>query len=277
VSSQYGELQPTDGWDRFVSLGHPSKFSQVSRIGVITAATSLSGGQPNFARCLAVSWAGTLYIHFRRFLPRKRILSAAKFTLRPSLALCYMAALLHGTQAVGVNQVCGVVQGMELRNFRRGRHLYSAGRPSHLASAHILVYKEINSCIKTASESFYSLEHCEHFGKIPLISSWTVAWALNMHFLAHSPTLCCGNLTLRFVVDRFRSSSGSFEARDGIVVEACRWMKWMTDRCYVKQPSSLHGSCQSIKDLQSCFSSLLNVRGTRDSATAAGSRDAVSG
>jgi len=33
----------------------------------------------------------------------------------------------------------GVVQGMELRNFRRGRHLYSAGRPSRWASAHILV------------------------------------------------------------------------------------------------------------------------------------------
>jgi len=36
-------------------------------------------------------------------------------------------------------KVCGVVQGMELRNFRRGRHLYSAGRPSRLASVHILV------------------------------------------------------------------------------------------------------------------------------------------
>jgi len=32
-----------------------------------------------------------------------------------------------------------VVQGMELPNFRRGRHLYSAGRPSSWASAHILV------------------------------------------------------------------------------------------------------------------------------------------
>jgi len=32
-----------------------------------------------------------------------------------------------------------MVLGMELRNFRRGRHLYSAGRPSRWASAHILV------------------------------------------------------------------------------------------------------------------------------------------
>jgi len=37
----------------------------------------------------------------------------------------------------------GVVQGIELRNFRRGRHLYLAERPSRWASAHIssLLYR----------------------------------------------------------------------------------------------------------------------------------------
>jgi len=35
-------------------------------------------------------------------------------------------------------KLCGVVQGIEFRNLRRGRHLYSAGRPSRWASAHIL-------------------------------------------------------------------------------------------------------------------------------------------
>jgi len=63
MSSQYGELQPSNGWGRFVSLWHPCKFQQVSHLGIVTAPTSLNGGQPNFARCLAVSWAGTLYIH----------------------------------------------------------------------------------------------------------------------------------------------------------------------------------------------------------------------
>jgi len=42
------------------------------------------------------------------------------------------AALLHGTRAVGVS---GVVQGMELRNFRRGRNLYSAGE-HHVGHRH---------------------------------------------------------------------------------------------------------------------------------------------
>jgi len=59
-SSQYGELRPTNGWDLLAGLGHPSKFQRVSRLGFVTAETSLNGGQPNFARCLAVSWAGTL-------------------------------------------------------------------------------------------------------------------------------------------------------------------------------------------------------------------------
>jgi len=42
-------------------LGHPSKFQRVSRLGFVTAPTLLNGGQPNLARCLAVSWVG-MYI-----------------------------------------------------------------------------------------------------------------------------------------------------------------------------------------------------------------------
>jgi len=59
-TSQYGELRPISGSDRYTSLGHPSKFQRVSRVGFVAAPMSLTGRQPNFARCLAVSWAGTL-------------------------------------------------------------------------------------------------------------------------------------------------------------------------------------------------------------------------
>jgi len=48
---------------------------------------------------------------------------------------CYCTALQQRASA----KLCSVVRGMELQNFRRGRHLYSAGRPSHWASADILV------------------------------------------------------------------------------------------------------------------------------------------
>ena len=43
-------------------------------------------GSPNFARSLAIFWAGTLYIHFRGLLPPGGILPRTKLTLRPSCA-----------------------------------------------------------------------------------------------------------------------------------------------------------------------------------------------
>ena len=46
-----------------------------------------------------------------------------------------LAALLHGTLVVSVSQTAA---------FNRGRHLYSAGRPSGWALAHISSYSSIN-------------------------------------------------------------------------------------------------------------------------------------
>jgi len=43
MSSQHGKLRPTSGWDRFVSLGHPSKFQRLLRLGSVTAWHSSSG------------------------------------------------------------------------------------------------------------------------------------------------------------------------------------------------------------------------------------------
>jgi len=37
MSSQYGELRPTNGWDRLTILGHPCKFQLVSRLGTVSA------------------------------------------------------------------------------------------------------------------------------------------------------------------------------------------------------------------------------------------------
>jgi len=62
-------------------------------IGFVTALTSLNGRQPNFARYLAVSCAGILYIHFRGLLPPNGILPAEKSTLCPSLAFCYIGCV----------------------------------------------------------------------------------------------------------------------------------------------------------------------------------------
>jgi len=144
MSLQHGELRPTSGWDRFASLGHHSKFQRVSRLGFVTAATSLTEGQPNFARCLAVSWAATLYIYIYIFggscpLTEFRHVQNSLYTSK-SCVLLHWQRYCTALQQRASAKLCGVVQGMELHNFRRGRHLYSAGRrPSPWALAHILV------------------------------------------------------------------------------------------------------------------------------------------
>jgi len=80
-----------------------------------------------------VQWAGIV----SDALTPDRILPGAKFTLHPS----------HCTvlQQRALAKLCGVVQGVELRNFRRGHQLYSDGRPSRWVSAHILVFTYIFS------------------------------------------------------------------------------------------------------------------------------------
>ena len=88
-----------------ISLRHPSKFQRVSRLGFVSAATSLTRGQPNFARCFGVSWGATLYIHFRGLLTPNGILPRAKFTLRPSLAFSYIGSVTaRHHAAAGVSQ-----------------------------------------------------------------------------------------------------------------------------------------------------------------------------
>jgi len=99
-----------DSWERFESVVHPSKFQRVSRLGVVTAPTSLDRGQPHFARRLAVSCAGTLYIHFRGFLPPNGILSCAKSTLRPSPAFSYIGRVTARHSSSGRQPNCDVAQ-----------------------------------------------------------------------------------------------------------------------------------------------------------------------
>jgi len=93
ICSQHGEVRSTNGWDQLASLWHPSKSQRVLRLGFVTAPTSLNGGQSNFARCLVISLAGTLYIiHWYTWggLAPNGILPGAKFTLRPSLMFSYI-------------------------------------------------------------------------------------------------------------------------------------------------------------------------------------------
>jgi len=86
------------------SLGHPNKFQRVSHVGFVIAPLSLNGHQPNFARRLAVSWAGTLYIHFPGSCPLREFCQVQNSLCAQVLRSSILAALLHSTQALGVSQ-----------------------------------------------------------------------------------------------------------------------------------------------------------------------------
>jgi len=104
MSLQYGELRPTSGGDPLASLRHPSKFQRVSRLGFITAATLLNGGQPNFAQCLAVSCTGIHYMHFWGFLPLTDFCQLQTSLCVQVLHSHILAALMYGTRAAAVGQ-----------------------------------------------------------------------------------------------------------------------------------------------------------------------------
>jgi len=89
------------------SFGHPSKFQRVSRLGFVTGATSLNGSQPNFARCLAVSWAGIHYILvyiFGGYCPVTEFCQVQNSLCVQVLRSPILTALLHGIRVVGVSQ-----------------------------------------------------------------------------------------------------------------------------------------------------------------------------
>ena len=85
--TNFGPLTTEIGWRVWASQQISTYFP-----------TSLNGGQPKFARCLAVSWDDVPCIHFKFFLggglfPPNGILPGAKFTLRPSLAFSYVVSV----------------------------------------------------------------------------------------------------------------------------------------------------------------------------------------
>jgi len=104
MSSQYGELRPANGQEWLASLRRPCKFQWVSHLCFVTALTSLNGGQPNFARCLAISWAGTLHILFWGLLPLTEFCQVQNSLCIQVLHSLILAALLHSTRAVGISQ-----------------------------------------------------------------------------------------------------------------------------------------------------------------------------
>ena len=117
MSSQYGELRPTKGWDRLAILGHLSKFQRVSHLDFVTAPASLKRRSTKLCT-MFLHFLDQEYLHFGGLVSPNRILPGAKFTLCQSCVLLqywqhYWMALEQWASA----EFCGVVQGRELGNF----------------------------------------------------------------------------------------------------------------------------------------------------------------
>ena len=76
-----------------------------SRLGFVTAPTSLNGGQSNFAGCLAVSWASIHYIYiFMRSCPLTDFCQLQNSLYVRVLHSPILPALLHSTRAAVVSR-----------------------------------------------------------------------------------------------------------------------------------------------------------------------------
>jgi len=140
MSSQYGELWHTNGSE--IGSGDwstPAIFNGFRILAsLLQRHRSLEANQALHDVGRLLGWY-IIYIFggscpMREFCPVQNSLYV-QVLRSPIVAALYCTALQQRASA----KLCGVVQGMELPNFRRGRHLYSAGRPSRWASAHILV------------------------------------------------------------------------------------------------------------------------------------------
>jgi len=78
------------------------KFQRVSRLAFVTAYRRKN--QPNFARSLAISLAGTRYIHFWGSCPLTQFCQVHNSLYVHVLRSPILAALLHSTPAAGVSQ-----------------------------------------------------------------------------------------------------------------------------------------------------------------------------
>jgi len=88
MSLQYGEVRPTNGWDRFVSLGHPSKFQLVSRLDSVNVWHCSSGRQPNFA---ALNRGRHLYLARRP--SRWALAHISRFAIMPFCCILVQSSL----------------------------------------------------------------------------------------------------------------------------------------------------------------------------------------
>jgi len=138
VSPQYGELRPTNAWDRrFGSSRQPSKFHGFR---VLTSLLQRRRS-PEANQTLHDIRPSPMLLHYLYIFGSSCRLTEFRHLQNALCVQVFAFSYIGSVTARHTSQTLRRgIQGMELRNFCRGSHLYSAGRPSRWTLAHILVF-----------------------------------------------------------------------------------------------------------------------------------------
>ena len=121
-----------------MSLGHPSKLKPVGLASLLHQRHSTEVN-----KTLQDVWPSPGLVHciytFLGLLPLTKFASCKIHFISKSCVLLYCQHYCMALKQRPSAKLCIMVHGIELRNFYRGHHLYSAGRPSRWALAQILV------------------------------------------------------------------------------------------------------------------------------------------
>ena len=118
MSSQYGELRPTNGWALLASLGYPCKFQRVSRLGsVILHGTLVLGVSQTLRRWTQGAtyiWQGGHHVgHWPTFLVFKKFLKLSNYRLSQPLdsliKLSYKCTVLPDCRISCLSQICTIL------------------------------------------------------------------------------------------------------------------------------------------------------------------------
>jgi len=127
MSPQYGKLRPSNSWDCFGCLVHPSNFNGFR----ILPSLLQRRHSPEANQTLLNVWPSPVLVHYICIFGGFRLSQNSLYVQ----VLCspILAALLHNTWAAGISQTLrrgtrnGIMQLSLLTIFNRGRHLYFEG------------------------------------------------------------------------------------------------------------------------------------------------------
>ena len=146
MSSQYGELRPLTAEIGSGVCSTPANFNGFR----VLASLLHRRHSTDVNQTLHDVWPSpglVYYIYIFGVLAPSRSFSRCKiYVASESCVILYWQGYCTALQQWASTKLRGVVQWMELRNFGRGRHLYSTGRPSHSALAHISSFVFIFCC-----------------------------------------------------------------------------------------------------------------------------------